>query len=267
MKIDDNHYVNYTNETVVDKKRRRKSSRIIFTETKGAYTSKRIVKSKEKRFTSDIVGFCFVMSLILLLGSLFFGGGFNSVIISTEVNQTISNNINGVDYDYNINYVNYDYSQKLNQLQSLRNVFTLDDFVNEESEIDLLRVPNPEFFMEGAKYHDDSYIIGKMIDEGVVTITPGRFEIDGQGYSYYYLHLDTLFVPKEYKMVYNNYVNSNNVVSWVDYQMRLINEGDMWYDDIVYAFKVIHAPIIWIANFLYDLGVLVAFIVVWQVII
>lgn len=228
------------------------------------YSSRRYGKRKNNpESSSRLVSGLFILSLILFYSSYFFTGYINSSITSTKVEETITNELNGVEYEYYLTYYDYDYTKKISQLESLRNVFTLESFNNNDDDVALLRVPDPAFFLEGAKYHDDSYIIGKMIEEGLVHLQQSRFEVGSQGYSYYYLYADVIVIPREYYYTYQNYVNSSNVLSWVDYQKRLINEGEQWYYDIVKAIKIINAPLIWISNFIYDLGVIVNFIVNW----
>lgn len=210
----------------------------------------------------------FKFSLVLIFGSMFFSNGvngFNSVKTDSNTKtEYITNNINGTNYEYRVHSSNYDYTTKLNQLQGLRNVFDLNVIEEEEkNELSLLRVPNPEFFMNGGKYQDDADIVGEMVYYNVISLVYDSFEVDNQTYSYYYMRLNSLSVPEEYSLTFNSYVNSNNVISWVTYQKSILGEDEQWYDDLVKAIKLLNAPIIWTSNLCYDIGVIINFLVNW----
>lgn len=254
----------YDTKVTYNYKKNRKLTTTTFRSKEGNVSSSWSKVKESKISYKGFIAGLFLVSTIMIFGTYFFNKGFNSSITDTLYNETIVNNINGVDYSYDVSYVDYDYTKKLEQLQGLRNVFSLEDFNNEESQLDLLRVPNPDFFSEGGKYSDDTYIINQMVNvDKVCHLQWARFEIGDQGYQYYYLYLDVPVLPDKYLPTYNNYVNSNNVVSWVDYQKSILDSGDYWYDDLVYYLKILNAPFIWLANIIYDVGVVVSFITLW----
>ena len=71
-----------------------------------------------------------------------------------------------------------------------------------------------------------------------------------------------------YYNFYNHFANATNSLSVLDREIEKykiennLNEKE-WYDDIVYAFKIMNAPIIWASNLFYDLGVILNFVVNW----
>lgn len=265
MKIGENHYVNYTEESVVDKKRRRKSSRIIFTETKGAYTSKRIVKSKEKRFTSDIVAFCFIASLTLLLGGFFFEGYFNTAITSTKVENVITNNINGVEYDYNVKYVEYDYTKKLNQLSNLKNVFD-NSSIQTVANMNLLEPTIDDYDISDYPLVETGILTNK-----IVIRTYEYIGVDNVSYEVKYLSWDVFqgavmyLIPGYYEEV-NQFVNEKNYKDYANLKYGIdldLSVYDQVFNFIYRFFTFLNAPLQWLYNFIYDLGVLIGFITIW----
>lgn len=234
----------------------------------------------------------FKFSLVLIFGSMFFSNGvngFNSVKTDSNTKtEYITNNINGINYEYRLHYSDYDYTQKLNQLGSLRNVFDLNALnevyygVNSEYPYTLnLSDPNSPIYHYPYGDYYSNYVVYFEQFNNPQLCTIGRVsKVDNQtelSFAIDYLEPTQYFVLNMYTdpvcqdfyyNFYTHFANATNSLSVLDREIEKykiennLNEKE-WYDDIVYAFKIMNAPVIWASNLFYDLGVILNFIVNW----
>lgn len=220
------------------------------------------IKSR-KTASSSLVGGCFIISLCLILGTFFFNGYFNIAITNTEVNEVIENDIN--DTTYQIQYVDYDYTHKLEQLSGLKNVFTVYDLES------IARSNLYEPGKSGDVINDYPRILGLLATGDLEIKTYSFIDIEGQERSVNYLYWAPIFAPvilvspglaDELDDFVNkrNYKDYVNLVYGVDMETTPI---DKVYSYMYRFFTFMNAPLDWLYNFVYDLGVLIAFIVNW----
>ena len=221
---------------------------------------------KEKlKFGSSLFGKVLIVAICLFFGGYFFSGGFNSQVVSTQKESVIINELNGIDYDYNVKYVDYDYTTKLNQLSALKNVFTLEEY----------DTYNPNELLEYKSYL--SLSIQSYINMGLIKVNTISFE-DSLGNV---IDLDYLQARGFFKIMYrvdpNNiavrefdrFVNNYNLSNYIALKYGnndittfegVINNVWSWFYRV---FTILNAPIIWLGNFIYDIGVLIGFVFNW----
>lgn len=234
----------------------------------------------------------FKISLVLIFGAMFFSNGVNgfnnSKLQATTKTEYISNNINGTNYEYRLHYSDYDYTEKINQLGSLRNVFDLNALnevyygVNAEYPytLKLSDLNSPIYHYPYGDYYS-KYVVHYEQFGNPQLCTIGRVsKVDSQTEltfaidyleptEYFVLNMFTDSTCQDfYYNFYTHFANATNSLSVLDREIEKykvennLNEKE-WYDDIVYAFKIMNAPIIWASNLFYDLGVILNFIVNW----
>lgn len=219
----------------------------------------------------------FMVSISLLLGSFFFNGFFGRNILST-VTETVVVDSPYLENDiqYRIKASNYDYTQKLTQLSGLRNIFSLNDFAEDDKYYEyqsLKRLPSVTFDYDTFPYVQDRDAIKTLLDNNILTIVT---YVDSE--ITYPNHINNFRremavddIPKEYLniyyTIYDNYVNNYYIyqtgyVEW--YKENILNLSiEEWYEPILRIIRVLNAPFIWTSNLLHDLGVITNFIVNW----
>lgn len=222
------------------------------------------IKSR-KTVSSSLVGGCFIIALCMILGTFFFNGYFDVAITNTEVNETIENDIN--DTTYNVQYVDYDYTKKLEQLSGLKNVFTVYDLESvARSNLYVPGVDDPNYDI------NDYPSILALLATGDLEIKTYTFiDIEGQQKTVNYLYWAPIFAPvilisPGLSDELDDFVNKRNYKDYVNlvYGIDLeTNPTDKVYSFMYRFFTFMNAPLDWLYNFVYDLGVLIAFVVNW----
>ena len=241
----------------------------------GSITTISTGKSSNSRDNFNLFITLFRISLVLIFGGYFFSNGVqgfnNSEMLSTANTEYITNVINDYEYNYRVHSSNYDYTNKLTQLYTLRNVFDLNANTIDAS---LLVEPTDSLFQVGGQYHyyyDVYYelcIDDSDIGEEIMYIDTATINIDGTDYTYTLFRLNQLQDEVQVSQFYSQYAYFlDNFVNWKNaplYQDYLKGEGQYGYfSGIVTAFKYLNAPIIWVGNLAYNIGVIINFLINW----
>lgn len=209
----------------------------------------------------------FKISLVLIFGGYFFSNGVkgfkNADLVSTANTQYITNVINGTEYNYRVHSTDYDYTIKLNQLNSLRNVFDLNQFIYDD--VTNLVQPTDSLFLEGGQYYQYNDIYNFLInnDSPSLVIATHRYTNLDASFEFTYLLPTPDFDYNTYGWFYDLFVNSNNFNDYFEYMKEVNQNKDSWYYGIYNFFRVINAPVIWVGNFVYDIGVIISFLINW----
>lgn len=235
-----------------------------FIETGHIKSNDEIRKEKRQKINTGftLFGKLFMIAIILLFGGYFFNGGFNAQVQATEVNTTITNELNGVNYDYNVKYVDYDYTDKLNQLSLLKNVFDLSPTSSVATSS--LIVPSEGNKLTGPLYMQ--WIQGNiLIKKYTFTDLVTNEEVTINYLSYTLGFKIASLVDPELNRQYERYVNIGNLSDYINLNYtRETNELQPKVLTIILrVLTYLNAPIIWFGNFMYDLGVIINFIVEW----
>lgn len=253
----------YNEHNTKDYRTRRRTRKVTKTYSNGEDTIS-VTKIRQSRFKLDLCGGCFIISLCLLLGSFFFNGYFDGAITETRVDTTITNNIGGESYDYNLVYVDYDYEKKLNQLGNLKNVFDTSP-IQEVATASLL-VPTDapiEYPLLNAQLHDGNIFINS------VTFTDNSTgdEVTVEYYDWNFLGgvMINLF-PEQLGNDIALFINKNNYLDYIN--LNYVSDLDLSLVDKVLGyfnrfFIFMNAPLIWLYNFIYDVGVFISILTIW----
>lgn len=239
------------------------SNTTTFIET-GHVKSKEELRAEKRQKVNNgfsLFGKLFMIALILLFGGYFFNGGFNAQVQATEVNTIITNELNGVDYDYNIKYVDYDYTNKLNQLSLLRNVFDTSP-INSVASSSLI-VPNGNNLTPSLIAQN---LAGNLVvKQYIFTDLLSNEEVSINYLSYNLGFKIAMWVNPQLQRDYEKYVNIGNLSDYINLNYsRETNELQPKVLTIILrVLTYLNAPIIWLGNFMYDLGVIINFIVSW----
>lgn len=200
----------------------------------------------------------FLVSLVVLIGSYFLSGYFDSRYTLNEAKKEFKYQciIDGEDSEcgYNLSYVSYDWSFKLSQLSTLKNIFTplIISEVNGQ-DLSFLRTLDDFNTYAGIKYFVNSN------DGESIIIRPNLYE---EIPLIFYHPVVQVYESDAGKWISSHYYinDSFDLVRRIDNINDVYGSEDNFFRDFV---NVMTFPLAMFSNLIYDLGVLVNFVINW----
>ncbi len=207
--------------------------------------------NKNDRFSWKFVKGVFLIALIVMFGSFFLTGYFNSKYVADNSKKEFKFDYGNVEYTYEVNYNDYDWSWKLNQLSQLKNIFT--PFLSDNS-TSLLQ----NAIMDIQNWAKIGYVVNSTSQIVIASYWPSLMSRED------YQKIKKLMNRDSYKWVSTHYYIedvSRNIIRRSD------NINDVFGNDnsdfFTNLFNTLSLPLAIVTNLFYDVGVLINFVVNW----